>query len=154
MAGYLTHGLIAATAPSEAEAKTAYRAHRTEVLAEELGPGRRAFGFMTFDLGATPGRALDDIGSLMERGLIDATESIGVEKSYRILDSDVPPEFCKNFSSIERIADQKLSARTVERYAKNFAIAARWHRWRGRAEIAARFEKYALACEAWLASLN
>ena len=36
MAGYLTHGLIAATAPSEAEAKTAYRAHRTEVLAEEL----------------------------------------------------------------------------------------------------------------------
>jgi hypothetical protein len=70
----------------------------------------------------------------------------------RMLASDVPPEFCMCFESIETITAQKLSAGTVQRYVREFAIAPRWHRWRGRAEIAARFEKLSLACEAWLPS--
>jgi hypothetical protein len=120
-------------------------------MAEELGPGRRAFGYLAFELGVTPARCFDDIDALREHNLIDGAEALGIEKSYAMLSPEVSPEFCLNLGSIEAIDALKLSSGLVQRYARNFAIAARWHRWRGRAEAAARFERYSLACEAWLA---
>jgi hypothetical protein len=81
----LLHGPLAiaidgpAFSSRKAEERTWCR-HRSELMDENLGPGRRPYAYFKFDLGVEPRRWRDEIKILRARGLMSATEERDLEK--------------------------------------------------------------------------
>jgi hypothetical protein len=60
---------------SEQAEQRAWRRHRDELLGEDLGPGRRPYGFYLYELGVDPpARWRDEIDTLRARGLMSDRE--------------------------------------------------------------------------------
>jgi len=110
----------------------AWRAHRDELMAASRDPGTRPYGFFKFDLriAAAVGH-FEQIGLLVERGLIDGMEAICIERTYSLLSDDAPADFASSFDSADGVRDQGATTRTLDR----LDVAARWHAWRGRPEL-------------------
>jgi hypothetical protein len=126
------HGQDDKDFPAGAEA--AWKRHRSELMSDPgLRPGQRAYGFWRFDVGISPpANWFDEIAALMDRGMIAPEEAFTIEREHRILSPQGAPE---HFNATG------LSQAVARRAAAEFALAARWHLWRGRAAIAEKFQR-------------
>ncbi len=122
---------------SATEERAAWIAHRNALMAEHSGPGRRPFGFYRHDLGRAPMHWFDEIRVLLEHGLIDATEALLCEKAHHVLSDNEAV-----YSAFERaplIRGMGLSPSVLAHCGREFELAATWHTWRGRRELAAKY---------------
>jgi len=128
------------------EEATAWRANRSELLAERHMPGMRPAGYFRFELKCDPApgwRA--QIEELLKRELLDEAEILWAEDTYHCLDPNQPAELCKTFETVEGIRQLKLGADGLKSIAREFDLALLWHTWRGRAELAERYRTRAAA---------
>ncbi len=134
----------------ESEMRRVWNAHKSELLAE-CGPGERPYAFYFFDLGirdrVVHGWA-GQVGVLMDRGLIDATEAAGVEANYRMLNAGAA-EYMRALDRPDGILTMLGGPRTKQSeiimagIVTECEVAARWHAWRGRPELAALYDQRA-----------
>jgi hypothetical protein len=123
---------------SDAEAAAAWARHRTELMAAAF-PGSRPFGFWKYDLQVAPPRAWHaQLAGLLDRGLIGAEEVLRIERSRPEL-APGAESFGAAYEDAESIRRQRLGEVVLRGLAGEFAIASRWHEWRGRPQLAAAF---------------
>jgi hypothetical protein len=127
---------------SVAEERQAWFSLREEVLREcraHFGPGRRPAGYFKFELACEPVRWYEEIAVLLQHGLIDQSEAIGIEQMHQTLSPGQSDGLCSGFDDQNRIVQMQLSECLRAHLAQEFDVAAEWHTWRGRAELAERY---------------
>lgn len=136
---------------SESDKKQAWQAHRSELLAE-CPPGTRPNAFFLYDLRVDrpPLDWHDQVRLLLDRQLLSIEEAVRCECDYRMLNPTDSLDFCSGFESESDIHRQHLSAQVLARLACQFQLAARWHDWRGRPKIAAKYQLRASVVGAFL----
>lgn len=118
---------------NRAEEMQAWAQHRSTLM-QQAEPGMRPAGYFKFDLGIDPApiRWFDQLDVLLDHGLLGPPEALLVERCYSVLASvDSPGRGCWH----------SLSARSLESSIARFALAARWHDWRGRPALAAQYRQ-------------
>jgi hypothetical protein len=129
----------------EREAELAWRANRVELMAEPFPARLRPWGHFKFDLGCNPRWWYEEITCLLERDLISREEAFSVERRFPMLAEEAKQCF-SSFENPELIRSlwlqrgSKADSYVLKRVAAECDLASKWHAWRGRKEIAERFE--------------
>lgn len=125
-----------------AELKSLWIRHRAELMTEPIGLGFRPWAFYRFDLRIErpPYFWFDQLSVLLDRVLIDANEAGMIDcGDIPELRPDQSPAYCGGFESADRIHKMRLGSQVLLHVSAEFQTAARWHLWRGRPELAARW---------------
>jgi hypothetical protein len=147
--------------PGVEEQREAWSKHRAELMKPEthdLPAGCRPSGFWRFDqnIDPPPDRWCAQIPLLLERGLIDGTEALLVEKGCLMLaPAAVVPSGPHSDAALDRSAPDPdpVSRRwSRKRRLEEARCCAAWHRWRGRLELAAGWAATAAEVEAAMAA--
>jgi hypothetical protein len=123
---------------SKDEERQAWFTHRTELLAEPLGAGRRPHGFLKFELGITPKSWEEEVEALLSHNLISDSEATAIEHEYPVLRRE-QTDLYASFDDEMYVRRLVKSPNVLKREAELFDFAAAWHNWRGREELAKRY---------------
>ena len=131
--------------PSETQVRDAWRLHRAALLCECDQPCIRPWGYWRFDIGLPDPlrRWFSQAAELLTRGLIGGEEAVRAESIYPILAARQSTEEVNTFDDEASIRRQPLGASTAHGLAEAFSVAARWHRWRSRPQLAGVYERRA-----------
>ena len=85
---------------------------------------------------------------LLERNLLPTEDAFPIERAYLALgDSAVA---YSSFDGAAGIRGLALSPPVIANCQSQFVLAARWHRWRNRPELAESYTRRAAVCKAFL----
>lgn len=134
--------------------RAAWCQHRAELMAAHE-PGQRPAAYFQFDLREDlgGGRWWQQVAVLLRRGLIDPMEATNCERIYPLLDA-VQPAGGNVFDEPGELAKQTLPVDVLCGLVEQFELAAAWHGWRGRPEIAAQYQRRAEVVRAALTELR
>lgn len=126
---------------SEAAERVAWQKHRVEMLAE-AGPGRRPHAYYRLDLGVDPLRWYDEVAALLDHDLVNKADVLALERDYAILAPGQGPLYSA-FDDAASIGRMGLDGYVLGGLAREFEVAARWHAWHGRQDVADRYKRRA-----------
>lgn len=122
-------------------------------MAEPRMAGCRPSGFFAYELKCLDHfRWEEQIRELLERDLIDAAEANWIEDSYSALSGDQSPDLYASFETAAGIQRMRLGAYRLRSMLREFELARAWHVWRGRPELADRYQRRAAAVRGALGS--
>lgn len=152
---------------SDAEERAAWRESRAELMAVDLGPGRRPHAYLKYDLRVSdpPIEWSGMMRILLENGLLSAEEQIRCEKAYPMLAPDQAATYCSAFedaAGLRRERERSMcggGSAEAHRYVlgrqrEQFEFSATWHQRRGRPELAERYRLRAETCGRVLAEID
>jgi hypothetical protein len=142
--------------PSEDIARAAWNEFREELMAEAKHnrAGSRPWAFFHFDLKLDLRRGHDELAILLERGLVDKEEARRCERDDMMLSPDQAAGCYSALSSEELIGRLKFPPCILESMARQFELAAAWHTWRDRPEIAELYKNRSASVRGVLAGIN
>lgn len=140
------------TFENDTEMRTAWKAHRHEMLAA-CDAGRRPYGYYHFELGIdlVSWKWYDEIRVLLDHNLVDQVEAAAIEALHGALSSRAPvyseDYFADSSQGILRIVDSGGHAslprerfHSLDNFQREFELCATWHKWRGRPDFQALYE--------------
>jgi hypothetical protein len=148
----LLHGmdLIDVEGPAfegESEMRVAWFANRAALMAA-AGPGYRPAGYFAFELKIKPApfRRYAVLRVLLEHQLITEGEARAIERDDALLSSEAGVQYSA-YETAEGVRSacgpNRPSADLLRYTTETLVTAAAWHAWRGRREIAQKFERRA-----------
>lgn len=126
----------------EEEAAAAWRLHRNELMHADFGSRLRPWGYYKFELNCEPHWWHQEVACLLDRDLISREELFRIEQLFPTLHEGCATKFV-SFEDRAWIDLQRYEGALLRRVAEECELAARWHAWRGREELARRFAKRA-----------
>lgn len=143
---FLEHGMIFTgrddVFPDAAAARSAWREHRSEIMAAWDQPGTRPWAFWKYDrrVENPPDEWHEQLPQLLDLGLIDDAEAVRIERGpIQDLQTDQPETFCSSFENGDGIGSMQIAPYLLSKLAARFHATARWHAWRQRPALAARY---------------
>lgn len=130
---------------SEQEAQRAWFVHRTRMMQQFHAekPGRRPHAFFKFELHCEPKSWKDEIRILLDHKLIDTREALAIERVDPVFGPQRTEDGLYQGFDILGILEQDVKCGLGTAYRELFVLAERWHRWRGRTEVAEKYGTYA-----------
>lgn len=132
--------------PPLGDMRAAWAANRDALMKAYTEPGMRPMAYFVFDLrDPEPESRLDQIDVLRDRELLDETEALAIERSFIALSPGRDAN--TSFDDVKKILAMQRGEGMLSQIRRDFEIAARWHRWRGREELAEAYWQRARNCE-------
>jgi len=129
--------------------KAAWSMHRDKLMIDpELQPCYRPVAFWTHDVPDAPKDFIDRVRWLKDRNLVGEEELSRGDRQNPLYRADQSDAFCSIYDDIDRIQQANPRPDSLRFLAKDFEQAAEWHRFRGRDELADRYERRAANCRA------
>jgi hypothetical protein len=133
---------------SEAEASEAWRKYR-RMLLERAAPGERPRAFYVLELHApAPRRRFDELSFLLDRALIGDEEAKLIDFDGGLYGSAQGAKFCSAFETTAGVCAQGLGTAGLRYLKGEFETAGRWHEFRDRAELSAKYKRLAAIVDA------
>jgi hypothetical protein len=128
-------------------ARQTWTKYRTELMTDSsLSPGRRPSAFWRFDVGVVPpAHWWQELAMLLERDLLAREDAFAIERCYVALTES--PAAYASFDTPAGVRTLALSASVVAHCQQQFELAAKWHEWRSRPELAKSYARRAAACK-------
>jgi hypothetical protein len=121
------------------EERAAWRANRADLMREFDEPGSRPAAYFKFELKTEPGKWSMELGALLDRQLVGPEEALRIESLRPILAVDAE----RFYAIFDDLALKPASFRVDPSMGEECAMAARWHDWRGRPDLAGIFRRRA-----------
>lgn len=128
---------------SEDEELAAWNEHR-EVLLQQLGGADRPAAYFKFELSEDTPAWILQAECLFRDGLFTAESAASMEQ-ISIMAPDQPAELHQEFSTPEKILDLGRPLPDLEKILREFGHAQAWHAYRGRPELAAKYDRIGAA---------
>lgn len=133
---------------TEAEARASWRRYRADLL-DAAEPGERPRAYFLFELGVkAPARWFDQLSLLLDRQLICEEEAIQIDLRTGLLCATQTARFFESFEDVTTVASQGFSVGSLKYLRCEFRTAERWHEWRNRAELSAKYKRLAAIVDA------